>query len=211
MAFKRTTAQGLARRLIKPGRNGRPQLSQLGVLAAESAVRSLLTFLGEDPHRDGLAGTPARVVKALFEMTCGYGADIPALFKAQFAGPTDEIIAVKGIRFSSLCEHHLLPFTGTAAVAYLPGPKVLGLSKLARVVNAFARRFQIQERLTTQIAEAIMQHGQAQAAAVILKARHSCMGCRGAGQPEAEMVTSALLGPFRTDAAARLEVLTLLK
>ena len=206
MALKRPTPQKLARSL-----NGRLATHREFPEAAERAVRLLLSAIGEDPRRDGLAGTPARVVKALFEMTSGYGMDIASLFRAQFAGPTDEIVAVRGIRFSSLCEHHLLPFTGTAAVAYLPGQKVLGLSKLARVVQAFARRLQIQERLTTQIAGAIMEHGQAQAAACILKAKHSCMGCRGVGQPEAEMVTSALLGPFRTDAAARLEVLTLLK
>lgn len=175
----------------------------------DNVVR-LLNFIGEDPKRDGLRDTPRRVLKALQEMTAGYYMDAKEILGRVFEQEHDEMIISKGIRFSSLCEHHMLPFTGVAAVGYVPsGGKIVGLSKLARVVNVFARRLQVQERLTSQIADAVQDALSPQGVAVVMKAHHSCMGCRGANQPDSEMVTSCMYGLFREDAAARAEFLRL--
>jgi GTP cyclohydrolase I len=161
--------------------------------------------------REGLRDTPRRVLEAFKELTAGYHVDPAALLKAQFERDGyDQVVTVRGIDFTSLCEHHLLPFTGTAAVGYLPAERVVGLSKLARLVQAYASRLQLQERLTQQIATALQEHLQPQGVAVVLRARHACMGCRGIRKPGAEMVTSALLGVFRTENAARAEVLAFL-
>lgn len=164
---------------------------------SDTVVRQL-EMVGEDPQREGLLDTPRRVLKALKEQTVGYTGDPASVLGTQFdAEGYDQIVLLRGIRFSSLCEHHLLPFTGTATVGYLPGPRVVGLSKLARLVELYARRLQLQERLTQQVAVALMEHVAAQGAGVVLRAHHACMGCRGVGQPDAVMVTSTMLGTFR--------------
>lgn len=171
---------------------------------AEDAVRTLLRFVGDDPERNGLLDTPARVVRALRELTAGYDEDPAEILSRTFEETSDEMIVLRGISFHSTCEHHLLPFHGEAAVAYLPG-KVVGLSKLARLVNCFARRLQIQERFTREIAEAIESHLDARGAAVVVRARHLCMECRGVRQSGSEMVTTTTRGVFRNDAQARAE------
>jgi len=172
----------------------------------EDAVVRLLQYVGEDPRREGLLGTPKRVLRAWAEMCAGYSQDPALILSKQFSENSDQMIMLRGIQFHSLCEHHLLPFSGTVDVAYLPAKgKVVGLSKLARLVECYARRLQVQERMTSQIAEALMKHLKANGAAVLVKARHSCMACRGVKQPGAEMVTSAQLGAFRTEHMARAE------
>ena len=178
--------------------------------AARDAVVDLLRFIGEDPDREGLAGTPERVVKAWREMTAGYEEDPAEILSRTFDEESDEMVVLSGISFYSTCEHHLLPFYGTACVGYLPG-KIVGISKLARLVNCFARRLQIQERMTRQIGEAIMRHLDARGAAVILRAHHLCMGCRGVRQQDTDMITSSMLGTLRTDATSRSEFLRLCK
>lgn len=179
--------------------------------SAEQAVAYLLTLLGEDPEREGLAATPSRVVRAFEEMLAGNDQQPAEILTTTFDEPCDEIVLVTGIRFTSLCEHHLLPFVGTAAVGYLPDKRVVGLSKLPRLVECFARRLQVQERLTRQIAEAISVHLEPLGVGVIIRAHHSCMGCRGVRQQDAEMVTSSMLGAFRENATLRAEFLSLLK
>jgi GTP cyclohydrolase I len=176
--------------------------------AAERAVRELLLYVGEDPERDGLLDTPARVARALRELTSGYEQDPAEILGTTFEESSDELITLRGISFHSTYEHHLLPFYGTATVGYLPG-RVVGISKLARLVNCFARRLQIQERLTRQIAEAVEEHLQARGVGVVISAHHLCMGCRGVMQPETEMVTSAMLGTLRENATTRGEFLSL--
>jgi GTP cyclohydrolase IA len=180
---------------------------------AEEAVRTLLRLVGEDPNRDGLKDTPSRVVRALTEMTDGCLADPATILAKTFKETHDEMIIVDGIEFSSLCEHHLLPFSGTVDIGYLPGKvgKVVGLSKLPRLVECFAKRLQIQERMTRQIAEAIETHLSAEGVAVIISAYHSCMGCRGVRKPRARMRTSAMLGRLRDNPAARAEFLALIR
>lgn len=177
----------------------------------ERAVRVLLDELGEDVDRPGLADTPARVVRALRELTSGHDVDPAELLAVTFPDEYDEMVLVRGVDFTSLCEHHLLTFTGTATVAYIPTPGrgVVGLSKLARLVDCYARRLQVQERMTQQIALAIDKHLQPVGVGVVVRARHSCMGCRGVRKPGAEMVTSALLGAMRDEPQTRAEFLTL--
>lgn len=178
--------------------------------SAKDAVIDLLRFIGEDPNRDGLRDTPARVIKAWREMTAGYDEDPGEILGRTFDEESDELIVLSGISFYSTCEHHLLPFYGAACVGYLPG-KVVGISKLARLVNCFARRLQIQERMTRQIGESVMKHLDARGAAVILRAHHLCMGCRGVRQQDTDMITSSMLGTLRTDATSRSEFLRLCK
>jgi GTP cyclohydrolase IA len=178
--------------------------------AAESAVATLLRYIGEDPTREGLAETPARVVRAWREMTSGYDQDPAEILGRTFEESSDELIILRGISFYSTCEHHLLPFYGEACVGYLPG-KVVGISKLARLVHCFAHRLQIQERMTAQIAGAIEKYLKARGVGVILRAHHLCMGCRGVRQQDTDMVTSAMLGMLRSDATSRSEFLRLCK
>ena len=175
---------------------------------AERAVVALLTLIGEDPQRDGLLDTPKRVIKAWREMTAGYQEDPAEILSRTFEETSDELVILRGVSFHSLCEHHLLPFQGTASVGYLPG-KVVGISKLARLVHCFARRLQIQERLTRQIAGAVEEQLEARGVGVLLRARHTCLGCRGVRLPGAELVTSTLLGTLRSDASGRAEFLRL--
>jgi len=176
--------------------------------AAERAVEVLLRVVGEDPERDGLRDTPARVVKALLEMTAGYGESPADILATTFVEQSDELIILRGIDFYSTCEHHLLPFHGIAHVGYLPG-KVVGISKLARLVHCFARRLQIQERMTRQIAEAVETHLEALGVGVVISAHHLCMGCRGVKQPTSQLITSAMLGTLRGSAETRAEFLRL--
>ena len=178
--------------------------------AAENAVGTILRFIGEDPSRDGLADTPARVVRAWREMTAGYNEDPAEILGTTFEETCDEMVILSGISFYSTCEHHLLPFYGQASVGYLPG-KVVGISKLARLVNCFARRLQIQERMTGEIAGAIEQYLGARGVAVVIRAHHLCMGCRGVKQPDSDMITSAMRGVLRSDAVARSEFLRLIQ
>jgi GTP cyclohydrolase I len=182
--------------------------TQPSVDDAERSVSVLLRAIGENPQRDGLRDTPARVVRALREMTSGYDDDPEEILSKTFAEHSDELIILRNIEFYSICEHHLLPFYGTASVGYLPGD-VVGISKLARLVHCFARRLQIQERLTRQIADAIALHLHARGTAVIIKAHHLCMGCRGVRQPSTELITSAMLGTMRQDPVTRSEFLQL--
>jgi GTP cyclohydrolase I len=177
---------------------------------ATNAVRVLLSWIGEDVTREGLRDTPRRVAKAFREMTAGLHMNPAEVLGTVFQETSDQMVVVRGIRFSSMCEHHLLPFTGTAAVGYIPKGRVIGLSKIPRLVEVFAKRPQVQERMTNQIAESLMEHLQPNGVGVIVKAHHSCMGCRGVRQPDAEMVTSCLLGCLRQDGAARSELLGLL-
>jgi GTP cyclohydrolase I len=176
----------------------------------ESAVREILREMGEDPSRDGLIRTPARVAKSLRYLTSGYGQDIDKVLNgALFSVAYDEMVIVKDIEVFSMCEHHLLPFFGRCHVAYVPSNKVIGLSKLPRLVDVFARRLQVQERLTTQIAETIMEKIKPQGVGVIIEARHLCMIMRGVEKQNSIAVTSAMLGVFRDCDQTRAEFLRL--
>lgn len=174
-------------------------------------VEKILTGLGEDIHREGVRKTPERVEKALKYLTSGYDVDIDDLLNsATFSERYSEMVVVKDIEFYSLCEHHLLPFFGKCHVGYIPDKKVVGLSKLPRVVDAFARRLQMQERLTVQIAEAIQHHLEPMGVGVIMEATHLCMLMRGVEKQNSKAVTSSLLGVFRTDSRTREEFLKLI-
>lgn len=177
----------------------------------EDNIRRLLQFVGDDPERGGLAETPKRVAKAWKFWCSGYEADIGALFKTFEDGAegADEMVVVKDIPFYTNCEHHMAPFFGTATIAYLPNGKVVGLSKLSRVLDAFARRLQVQERLTCQVADAIMEHLSPLGCGVVIKARHLCMESRGVCQQGHHTITSALRGNFKEDASVRAEFLAL--
>lgn len=178
-------------------------------LDPEACVRALLNHIGENPDREGLCDTPARVVRALREMTAGYQQDPAQILSRTFSESHDEMIVLRGVSFHSLCEHHLLTFSGSATVAYIPG-KVVGVSKLARLVECYARRLQIQERMTQQIAQAVEEHLRAVGVGVVIKAHHLCMGCRGVRQSGAEMITSCMLGALREQPETRAELLSLL-
>ena len=176
------------------------------------AYRNLLEAVGEDVDREGLRRTPVRAARALEFLTQGYRQDLDEIINdAVFASDASEIILVKDIELYSLCEHHLLPFIGRAHVAYLPNGKVIGLSKVARIVDVFARRLQIQENLTTQIAESLMNCLQPSGVAVVVEAKHLCMMMRGVEKQNSVMKTSCLLGTFKEDARTRSEFLSLLK
>lgn len=179
-----------------------------GSLAATNAVRTLLHFIGEDSEREGLRQTPERVTRSLAEMTSGYQMEPGEILSTCFTDSCDEMVVVSGIEFYSLCEHHMLPFFGTASVGYLPAGKVLGLSKIPRLVECFARRLQIQERLTGQIAEAIQEYLEPLGTGVIIRASHFCVACRGVQKANTRMTTSSLLGKMR-DASVRAEFLSL--
>jgi GTP cyclohydrolase I len=176
----------------------------------EELVREMLVRLGEDPNREGLARTPERVKKANEFLTRGYKDDPEALLrKALFTVTYDEMVIVKDIEMFSLCEHHLLPFFGKVHVAYIPNGKVIGLSKIPRLIEIFSRRLQIQERLTTQIAETIQKTIEPQGVGVVIEARHLCMMMRGVQKQNSEMVTSSVVGTFRDSASTREEFLAL--
>jgi GTP cyclohydrolase I len=175
-----------------------------------NAVREILIAIGEDADRDGLRDTPDRVARMYKEIFSGLHADPAHHLEKVFDEDHHELVLVKDIPFDSFCEHHLMPFTGKAHVAYIPAGKIVGLSKLARVVESFARRPQVQERLTSQIADLIMSRLNPKGVAVVIEASHTCMTVRGVRKPGSTMVTSALRGLFHEEAAARSEVMTLL-
>jgi GTP cyclohydrolase I len=180
--------------------------------AMQDIIRRLLAELGEDPSREGLLDTPKRVEKALRFLTSGYSADVDTVLNnALFTVDYNEMVIVKDIDFYSLCEHHLLPFFGKCHVAYIPQGKVLGLSKIPRLVEMFSRRLQIQERLTSQIAETISEKVQPLGVAVVVEASHLCMSMRGVEKQNSVAVTSAMLGVFHSDARTRSEFLELVK
>ena len=173
-------------------------------------VKSLLKELGEDPARDGLKKTPERVAKSLTYLTRGYRQNVKAVVNgAYFASGTNHMVILKNIELYSMCEHHLLPFFGSCAIGYISQGKVLGVSKLARIVDMYARRLQIQERLTEQIADAVMKEADAEGVGVVIRAKHLCMMMRGVEKQNSEMVTSAVLGSFRSDEKVRGEFLSL--
>ena len=178
----------------------------------EDLIRRLLTELGEDPDREGLSRTPLRVRKALKFLTSGYEADIEAIINgALFTVDYSEMVIVKDIDFYSLCEHHLLPFFGKCHVAYIPGRQVIGLSKIPRLVDVFARRLQIQERMTNQIAQTILEKVAPLGVAVVCEGTHLCMSMRGVEKQNSFAVTSAMLGVFRDNERTRMEFLELIK
>ena len=184
----------------------------LGEATTQDLYRELLRRMGEDPTRDGLLGTPERIEKSTAFLTQGYAQSVEdVLHNALFEVDYDEMVMVRDIEFYSQCEHHLLPFFGKAHVAYVPNGKVIGLSKIPRIVDVFARRLQVQERLTRQIAEAITDAIQPQGVAVVLEAEHLCMMMRGVQKQHSATVTSALLGVFKTQLQTRNEFLALVR
>ena len=184
----------------------------LSDISTQELYRELLTRLGEDPARDGLLRTPERMEKAMAFLTKGYTQDVTeVLHEALFDVDYDEMVIVKDIEFYSMCEHHLLPFFGKAHVAYVPNGKVIGLSKIPRLVDVFARRLQVQERLTRQIGDSITEAIQPQGVAVILEASHLCMMMRGVEKQHSSTVTSSMLGVFKTQLQTRNEFLSLVR
>ncbi len=177
----------------------------------EELIRQMLVEIGEDPGREGLLRTPERVAQAWEFLTAGYRMSVrDEMNEAIFESDNREMVIVKDIDFYSMCEHHMLPFFGKASVAYLPDGKIIGLSKMARIVDVYARRLQVQERLTTQIANALQDYLQPKGVAVVVRAQHLCMMMRGVQKQNSIAVTSEMLGGFRSRAATRAEVLSLL-
>ena len=178
----------------------------------QDAVKTLIRWAGDDPEREGLLDTPARVARAWREYARGYGEDPAHHLSRTFeeVGGYDEIVLLRDIPFQSHCEHHLAPIIGKAAIAYLPGDRVVGISKLARVLHGFARRLQVQERLTAQVADCIWEHLHPIGVAVVIEASHACMTARGVSTPGVMMTTSRMMGVFREDERSRREVLALM-
>ncbi len=195
---------GEKEKALNPARPDREQ--------ALEAVRTILRYIGEDPEREGLVETPARVVRSYEELYAGYGQSPEPLLKTFLDGgeDNDEMIVQRNIPFYSTCEHHMLPFVGVAHVAYLPNERILGLSKLARLVEVYARRLQVQERMTTQITDALMRSLQPKGAACVIQATHMCMASRGVAKHHSETITSSLKGCFR-DAKTRAEFLNFIR
>ncbi len=185
----------------------RPSVSE-----AEEAVRTLLRWAGDDPEREGLTDTPGRVVRAYRQWFRGYEEDPVAMLQRVFEEVEgyDEMVVLRDIRFESYCEHHLAPIIGKAHVGYLPSHRVVGISKLARLVDAFAKRLQVQEKLTAQIATTLMEVLEPRGAAVVLEAEHHCMSTRGVHKPGVSMVTSTMLGTFREDHRTRKEFMDII-
>tara|TARA_R110000796_G_scaffold242026_1_gene363942 strand:- start:658 stop:1287 length:630 start_codon:yes stop_codon:yes gene_type:complete len=179
---------------------------------AEQAVRTLIRWAGDDPAREGLIDTPKRVVSAYEEFFAGYDADPVEILKRTFEETDgyDEIVVLKDIRLESHCEHHMVPIIGVAHVAYLPHRRVVGISKLARVIDAYAKRLQIQEKMTAQVANAINDVLEPKGVAVVIEAAHQCMTTRGVSKPGVTMVTSRMLGAFRDDPTTRREFLAMI-
>lgn len=177
-----------------------------------SHYQQIIAGIGEDPHREGLQDTPVRAAKAMQFLTHGYQQSLEILVNnAVFESTMDEMVVIKDVELYSMCEHHLLPFIGKCHIAYLPQGKVLGLSKFARIVDMYARRFQIQENLTRQIAEAVESVTGAKGVAVVIEAKHMCMMMRGVEKQNSSMTTSMMLGQFRKSQATRTEFLTLIR
>jgi GTP cyclohydrolase I len=197
--------------LVEPDENvptGKPPVPD----DVQDAIRTLIRWAGDDPSREGLRDTPQRVARAWREYCVGYGEDPAIHLKRVFeeVGGYDEIVLLKDIPFQSHCEHHLAPIIGKAAIAYLPDKRVVGISKLARVLHGFARRLQIQERLTAEVAQCIQDSLEPRGVAVVIEASHACMTARGVRTPGVTMVTSHVMGLFRTDHRSREEVLKLM-
>ncbi|MCU0839861.1 MAG: GTP cyclohydrolase I FolE [Rhodospirillales bacterium] len=207
MTDPRPGARSAAIGPLNATRSGRPSRAE-----AEAAVRTLLLWAGDDPDREGLAGTPRRVVDAFGDFFSGYDADPVDILKRTFEETDgyDEMILLRDIRFESHCEHHLAPIIGRVHVAYLPHRRVVGISKLARIVDIYARRLQIQEKMTAQIANTIASILEPKGVAVVIEAVHHCMTTRGVHKPGVVMSTSRMLGAFREDAATRREFLAML-
>ena len=192
--------------------NGHREIARPSQERVEELYREILAFVGEDPDREGLLRTPHRVAEALKFLTRGYQQDVQTLLNgAIFNEDYDDMVVVKDIEFYSQCEHHMLPFFGKAHVAYIPNGKIVGLSKIPRLVDMFSRRLQVQERLTTQIAEALEEALQPKGVAVVMEGAHMCMRMRGVEKQESSMVTSHVMGAFRTDRATRAEFMALVK
>ena len=188
------------------------ETTSLDSASTQDLYRELLRRIGEDPSRDGLMDTPQRVEKSMDFLTRGYGQTVTeVLHNALFDVDYDEMVIVKDIEFFSLCEHHMLPFFGKAHIAYVPNGKVIGLSKTARLVDVFARRLQVQERLTSQVANAIQEAINPQGVAVILEAQHLCMMMRGVEKQHSSTITSSMLGVFKTQLQTRNEFLSLVR
>lgn len=196
--------------LKRKRKSGTRQRSQVDLAAIEGAVKTILKAVGEDPARPGLLDTPRRVARMYAEMFSGLNADPARHLHVTFPEDYDEMVMVRDIPFTSMCEHHLLPFSGVAHVAYIPEGRVTGLSKLARVVEEVARRPQVQERMTDTIADLIEKELKSSGVAVVIQAEHSCMSIRGVRKPGTSTVTSALRGHFKTNPASRAEVLALI-
>jgi GTP cyclohydrolase IA len=179
-------------------------------ISIKDSIQHMLSWIGDDPRRAGLKDTPHRMVAAWEEMFAGYRINEADLFTT-FDEPCDEMVICKDIEFYSTCEHHFLPFYGKAHIAYIPNGKVIGLSKLARVLDCFARRLQIQERIGQQVTAALDEHLHPKASACIIEAKHMCMCCRGVNKQNSVMITSSLTGAFRESPAARSELLQLVK
>ena len=177
----------------------------------ERAVKEILQAIGEDPTREGLINTPKRVAAMFNELFSGTHEDPSRHLQTFFTERYDEIVILRDIPFHSMCEHHLMPFIGKAHIAYLPDGKVVGVSKLARLIEGLSHRMQVQERLTTQIADLLMEHLKPKGVAVVMIAQHTCMTIRGVKKPGSSMITSALRGIFKTNLASRTEILSLLK
>ena len=192
---------------IEPGLD-RPGIDQERI---RRAVREILFAIGEDPDRDGLKGTPDRVARMYAEVFQGLHQDPAQHLRQFFPEKYDEMVLVKDVRFASFCEHHLLPFTGKAHVAYLPNGRLLGLSKIPRVIDVLSRRPQVQERLTEDVADLLMTELEARGVAVVIEATHSCMTVRGVLKPDSSCITSAMRGAFRDRLATRSEVLALIR
>jgi GTP cyclohydrolase I len=176
----------------------------------ERAVREILAAIGEDPQRDGLRATPARVARMYAELFSGLHDDPVRYLETSFDEDHHELVILRDIPFNSMCEHHLMPFEGKAHIAYIPGGRIVGLSKLARVVDVFSRRPQVQERLTSQVADLLAQRVNVKGCAVVIEAVHTCMTCRGVKKPGSVMVTSALRGVMHTNSGTRAEAMALL-
>ncbi len=203
--------------VVKPAKMNVPRLNASGAPLpardeAEDAVRVLLRWAGDDPEREGLRETPRRVVDAFGEWFAGYGEDAEAFLERTFSETEgyDEMVVLTDIRFESHCEHHVAPIIGRTHVAYLPDRRVVGISKLARLVEVYARRLQIQEKMTAQIANALERVLQPKGVAVVVEATHHCMTTRGVHKPGVTMVTSRMLGAFRNDPATRREFLAMI-
>jgi GTP cyclohydrolase I len=187
-------------------------MTDLELNGISSSVLDLIKFIGEDPEREGLRDTPKRFAKAMSYLTSGYKSDPKAILNdAIFHESYDEMVVIKNIELYSLCEHHMLPFFGQAHIAYIPNGKIVGLSKVPRMVDIFARRLQVQERLTTEIANTLQELLQPKGVGVVIEANHLCMMMRGVEKQHASMITSSMLGDFRVNDSTRKEFLSLIK
>jgi GTP cyclohydrolase I len=190
--------------------NGAPDETEVDLPRIERAVREILAAVGEDPNREGLRETPGRVARMYSELFCGLHDEPRVHLRKFFTEKYDEMVLVRDISFNSMCEHHLLPFTGVAHIGYIPNGKVVGLSKLARVVESVSHRPQVQERMTEEIANLLIDELDVKGVAVVIEATHSCMTIRGVRKPGSICVTSAMKGIFRSNLSSRSEVMTLI-